>query len=80
VKDDDMGGACYMHGEGIRNACKILVGNPEGTDHSEDRGSDGKIILKWAIKKNVVRCGLDLVCKAQGPVGNSCERGEFLKS
>jgi hypothetical protein len=30
----------------IRNAYNILVGKPEGTDHSEDLGIDGKITLQ----------------------------------
>jgi hypothetical protein len=29
----------------MRNAYKILVGKPEGRDHSEDLGVDGMIIL-----------------------------------
>jgi hypothetical protein len=29
----------------MRNACKILVGNPEG------RGINGKIILQWILGK-----------------------------
>jgi hypothetical protein len=33
--------------EEMRNAHKILVGKPEGRDHSEDQGVDGKIILKF---------------------------------
>jgi hypothetical protein len=28
----------------MRNACKILVGKPEGRDHLEDLGVDGKTI------------------------------------
>jgi hypothetical protein len=30
----------------IRNAYKILVGKPEGTDHSKDLSVDGRIILE----------------------------------
>jgi hypothetical protein len=30
----------------MRNACKILVGKPEGKNHSEDLGMDGRIILE----------------------------------
>jgi hypothetical protein len=34
-----------MHGQ-KGNACKILVGKPEGRNHMEDLGIDGWIILK----------------------------------
>jgi hypothetical protein len=27
------------------------VGNPEGRDQLEDRGIDGRIILKWSFRK-----------------------------
>jgi hypothetical protein len=36
-------------GEG-RGAYRILVGRPEGRNHLEDPGVDGKIILKWIFK------------------------------
>jgi len=39
-----MGGACSTHGE-MRNAYNKLVGKPEGRDHSEDLGVNGKITL-----------------------------------
>jgi hypothetical protein len=35
----------------MRNACSILVGNPEGTDHREEQGIDRRIILKWILGK-----------------------------
>jgi hypothetical protein len=34
-----------------RGAYKILVGRPEGRNHLEDPGVDGRIILKWNFKK-----------------------------
>jgi hypothetical protein len=37
-------------GEG-RCAYRILVGRPEGRNHLEDPGVDGRIILKWIFKK-----------------------------
>jgi hypothetical protein len=35
----------------MRNAYEILVGKPEGKNHSEDLGVDGKIILDWIFWK-----------------------------
>jgi hypothetical protein len=37
-------------GEG-RGAYRILVGRPEGRNHLEDPGVDGRIILKLMFKK-----------------------------
>jgi hypothetical protein len=37
---------------GMRSACHILVGKPEGKrDHLEDLGLDGKIILELILGK-----------------------------
>jgi hypothetical protein len=33
--------------EEVKNGEKILVGKPEGKNHSEDVGVDGRIILEW---------------------------------
>jgi hypothetical protein len=35
----------------MRNAYKILVGKPNGGDHSEDLGVDWSIILEWMLGK-----------------------------
>jgi len=35
----------------MRNAYKISVGKPEGKNHSEDPGVDGKILLEWILVK-----------------------------
>jgi hypothetical protein len=35
----------------MKNACKILVGNPERRDHSEDVDLDKKMILGWILEK-----------------------------
>jgi hypothetical protein len=34
-----------------RGACVVLVGKPEGKRYLEDPGMDGKIILRWIIRK-----------------------------
>jgi hypothetical protein len=33
-----------------RGTHRVLVGIPEGRSHLEDRGIDGRIILKWILK------------------------------
>jgi hypothetical protein len=30
VKENEMGRACSTHGEEMKNACRVFVGNPEG--------------------------------------------------
>jgi hypothetical protein len=44
-----------------RNAYNILVGKPEGKDHSEGLGVYGRIILEWILGKWLGWCGLDSV-------------------
>jgi hypothetical protein len=47
-----MGGAYSTHREDAKRI-KTLVGKPEGRDHSEEVGTDGRIILEWIF------CALD---------------------
>jgi hypothetical protein len=43
-----MGRACSTNGEEEKkNACRILVGKPEGKDHWEDQGVGGWTTLEW---------------------------------
>jgi hypothetical protein len=35
----------------MRDSYRILVGNLKGRDHLGDLGIDGRIILKWILKK-----------------------------
>jgi hypothetical protein len=35
----------------IKNAYRILVGNPKGRDHLEGLGAEWRIILKWVLQK-----------------------------
>ena len=39
------------HLEDRRRAHRVLVGRPEGRDHLEDPGVDGRITLKWIFRK-----------------------------
>jgi hypothetical protein len=39
-------------GEG-RNVYRVLVGNPEGKDHLEDEGVDGRMGSKWILGRLV---------------------------
>ena len=34
----------------MRDACRVLVGKPEGKSHLEELGADGSIMLKWILK------------------------------
>jgi hypothetical protein len=34
-----------------RDACRVLVGKPEGKSRLEDPGVDGRIILRWIFKR-----------------------------
>jgi len=34
-----------------KNAHRILMGKPIGQDHGEGLGADGRITLKWVLKR-----------------------------
>ena len=34
-----------------RGVCRVLVGKFEGKNHLEDPGVDGRIILRWILRK-----------------------------
>jgi len=42
-----------------RSVYRALVGKPEGKNHLEDPGVDGKIILRWIFGNLDVGHGLD---------------------
>jgi hypothetical protein len=48
-------------GEG-RNVYRVLVGKPEGKDHLEDQGVDGRMGSKCALGRLVGGCGVDSPC------------------
>jgi hypothetical protein len=49
--------------------------NLRETDHLEDLGFDGRIILKRFFTKEGARRGLDVSGSGQGQAASSCERG-----
>jgi hypothetical protein len=49
-----MGGACSRCGE-RKGLSRVLVKKPEGRDHLGDTGVDGRIILRWILRKWDVR-------------------------
>ena len=53
-----MGGVGSMYGNRT-GVYRVLVGKPEGRNHLEDLGVDGRRILKWFFRKWKVGHGLD---------------------
>jgi hypothetical protein len=72
----------------MRNAYRILVGNVNGRDHSEDLGVDGKIMLEWILGKSCGKVWAGCMWLRIGTSGGLSERdnepsssikgGEFL--
>ena len=52
-----------------RGTYKVLVGKPEETDHLEDVGVDGRIILKGILKKSFARAWIGLLWLRIGTSG-----------
>ena len=50
IENNEMGGACSTYGES-RGVYRILLGNLRERDHLGDQGLDGRIIIRWIIRK-----------------------------
>jgi len=57
----------------------VLAGeNLKEREHSEERGVDGRIILKWLLKKcENGKCGFYSLGSGYVPLADSCERGSI---
>jgi hypothetical protein len=45
-------------GEG-RNVYRVSAGKPEGKDHLEDQGVDGRMGSMWTLERLAAGCGVD---------------------
>jgi hypothetical protein len=59
----------------MRNAYKILIGNPQGKRPLGGSGNRWDLILKWILRNSVGWCGFGSSGSGQGPVAGSCEHG-----
>jgi hypothetical protein len=63
-----------------RKVHQVLVGKPEGKDHSDDRGVDGRMGSEWTLGRLVGAggCGVDSAGSGQGQLAGCCECGDEL--
>ena len=64
-----MGRTCGTYGG--RERCAQGFGGVRGRDHSGDQDVDGRIILRWILRKGL--WGLDGVVSGYGQVAGACE-------
>jgi hypothetical protein len=63
------GGDVVCMGE-KRNTYRVLVGKTEGNNYLEDLRTDGRIMLKWILKKKLGTAGIGLNWIRLGKVVN----------
>ena len=51
MQEDESDGTCGIYRREKKNACRVLTGKPEGKYHFGYLGMDGRVILKWILKK-----------------------------
>jgi hypothetical protein len=59
----------------VTNAYSVLVGKPEGKNHLEDLGVDGRIILECILRKQGEKVWTRCLWFRIGLVADSCELG-----
>jgi hypothetical protein len=55
---------------------RVLVGKPEGIEHLEEKGVDGRMGSKWTLGRLCGGCGVDSPGSGQGPLAGCCECGD----
>jgi hypothetical protein len=83
-----MGGKCSTYGVKERCISGFRCGDPSEGDHLENRGKEGRIILKWILNMWVGKVWNGLLWTRRGKGDSSCESdnetlglikyGEFL--